>query len=199
MKDTQNKKTITLNDLCKWLSVQVATTEKGKYTAFPLYKLCASMIERNKNLSNVKVTIEYQGKTHNYNLGTSAEILTDINILDIGGMVDYSATYVKSEKGQIDINLNKIPLAMRKKLGLNGFKNGEIEFKYANSNTKASELNPQTKATLKSILLFTPNGYSIVKVENLITDKNGKIFSKSEKNAVSTLPTLNKLSGFEKV
>lgn len=166
-------------------------SSKAFYTNPALISVGNALIKR--GLGDKHILIEFQsGITPNR--GTFGEVATAMLVADYANTIGVGNDFKKAQKSETDLDVSMLPLAIKRRLGLN-VKGGKIEIKYANSNSKASEIeNPDTTI----VLLLTQNGYSLVKRENLITDpKTGKIFAKSEKNGV-TCHTLNKLAGFER-
>lgn len=166
-------------------------SSKAFYTNPALISVGNALIKR--GLGDNHMIIEFQSGT-TPNRGTFGEIATAMLVADYAEKIGVGAEFKKAQRGETDLDVSTLPLAIKRHLGLN-IKGGKIEIKYANSNTKASEIeNPDTTI----VLLLTQNGYSLVKRENLILDKKtGKIFAKSEKNGV-TCHALNKLAGFER-
>lgn len=166
-------------------------SSKAFYTNPALISVGNALIKR--GLGDKQMLIEFQSGT-TPNRGTFGEIATAMLVADYADKIGVGTEFKKAQRGETDLDVSTLPLSIKRHLGLN-VKGGKIEIKYANSNTKASEIeSPETTI----VLLLTQNGYSLVKREDLITDKKtGKIFAKSEKNGV-TCHVLNKLAGFER-
>lgn len=166
-------------------------SSKAFYTNPALISVGNALIKR--GLGDKHILIELQsGITPNR--GTFGEIATAMLVADYANTIGVGDDFKKAQKRETDLDVSMLPLAIKRRLGLN-VKGGKIEIKYANSNTKASEIENRDTTI---VLLLTQNGYSLVKREDLITDpKTGKIFAKSEKNGV-TCHALNKLAGFER-
>jgi hypothetical protein len=171
-------------------TILVDTSTKQKYTNPAIATLCDFIIER--GFGNTIFEIEgTSSKGHDFiNRGTCAETLINC-IVDILSNSTIEHLYVKANANGVDLDITSLPYNVRKQLGLTLDK-GLVEIKYANSNTKANSC----KSSVDSVLLLTPNGFSVVKRKDLIIDKKThKIFASSESNG-RKCNTLNALVGF---
>lgn len=190
MSNSNFVKSVSIHDLVDFYTTK-DNSSKAFYTNPSLITVGNALIRR--GLGNNRIFIECQsGITPNR--GTFGEIATAMLVADYADKVGVGAEFKKAQRGETDLDVSTLPLTIKRHLGLN-IKGGKIEIKYANSNTKASEIeSPNTTI----VLLLTQHGYSLVKREDLITDrKTGKIFAKSERNGV-VCHALNKLAGFER-
>ena len=191
MNNSKNVRSMSIRSIVSYYATK-DHSNKAIYTNPALISVGNALISL--GLGDTEITIECQsGVTPNR--GSFAEIATRMlvsAILEDNNENALENTTLKAQRGKADIDLSGVNADERKALGLD-FKGGLIEVKYANSNTKASEIeNPKTT----KVLLLTQNGYSLVKREKLIIDpKTRKIFAKSEKNG-RVCHLLNEYAGF---
>lgn len=170
------------------------TSTKSKYTNPAIATLCDFIIS--KGYGDVVIQVEGVGGQDKafINRGSTSEILTNIVIDILSSNIRNGLTgkvYTKAQDKGVDLDISMLPYETRKSLGLTCDK-GLIELKYSNSNTKANAC----KSTVDSVLLLTPNGFSIVKRDKLIIDKKTKkIFASSEING-RKCKKLNEIVGF---
>lgn len=158
------------------------TTTKAKYTNPTIIKLCDFFI--NHDLGGLRIECELQGAQKTLNRGTLAGALTV-------ALVSFSKGSKSELKNAVFSKMSE-NLQDRYAIEQGEKQASTLSITYANQNTNGAKVSNH----IKKVLLLTPNGYYLVKSQDLVKDKTGHIKMCSYKNG-RPVERYNNLVGFE--